>query len=113
MGAPEHSSTYWHPLAVGNALDGVYGILTVHIDDLIRSEASAHLEPALTGSGQDHRLGTECLSDANTHQADRAWTGNDDPFAGNDAAHYVKPIHRGAGGDDQCRLVSAGAKIPH
>ena len=44
------------------------------------------------------------LGDADAHQADRARTDHHDALAGNDAAHHVEPVHRGAGGDDQRRL---------
>ena len=61
----------------------------------------------MAGAGQDHRLGAQRLGDADAHQPDRSRTGYHDPLAGDDPAHHVETVHRGAGGDDQRRLLVA------
>src|SRR6516225_1055626 len=92
-------------LAAGDPLDSFDRVFLVDIDDRVGAEPFADREPALARAGQDHRLRTQRLGDAYPHQTDRSRSGNDDPFAGDNAAHYVEPVHCRAGGDDEGRLL--------
>src|SRR5271165_7196316 len=96
-----------HSLAMGDPLDRLDRILAVDVDGFVRTEPFAHLEPPLAGAGQDHRLCAQRLSDADTHQSDRTGASDDNRLARNDPTHNVEAVHRGPGGDDQCRLLVA------
>ena len=91
-------------LASGQPGDSRDGILVAHIDDRVRPEFAAHFQPAVARAGQNNRRGAERLGDRNPHQSDRSRAGHDDALAGDQPAHDVEPVHRGAGRDDQRRF---------
>ncbi len=74
---------------------------------MVGAELFAECEPRVAGSGQDHRVGAERLGDRDSEQADRPRPGDDDAFAGNQPAEHIEPVHRGAGGNDEGRLLVA------
>src|SRR5690606_18705663 len=49
----------------------------------------------------------EGLGDGSTEEADRAGAGDDDALARDEAAEFGQAVHRGAGGDDEGRLLVA------
>ena len=71
------------------------------INHRIGAELEADLQPVVARAGEDHRLGAERLRHRHRHQADRTRAGNDDAFAGDQAAKFGERIHRSAGGDDE------------
>ena len=96
-----------HALAAGDALDRRDGVLVVDVDHVVGAEPLAHLEPALARAGQDHRWAPSALATPTPIRPIGPGPSHDDSFAGNDAAHHIEAVHRGARRDDQRRLLVA------
>src|SRR5689334_2506341 len=61
-----------HTLAARQALNCGHGILMIHIDHGVSTEALSHLQTTLARTGEDDRLRTQCLGDADPHQPNRS-----------------------------------------
>src|SRR5215468_9185658 len=75
------------------------------VDDVVGTEFTTDLEPVVARAGEDDRLRAERLRDGNAEEPDRAGAGDHDALARDQAAELGEPVHRGAGGDHQRRLL--------
>jgi len=80
-----------HALAAGDPPNRGDRIFARHVDDRVGAKLAAHLEPALAGAGQDHRLRAERLGDPDPHQPDGPGTGDHHALAGDDPAITSSP----------------------
>src|SRR5262249_7180455 len=80
-------------------------VLPRDVDDVVGTELAADLEPVVARAGEDDRLRAERLRDGNAEEPDRAGAGDHDALARDQAAELGEPVHRGAGGDHQRRLL--------
>ena len=93
--------------SMGIFLDLLDHVFARDVDGVIRSKLAAHFKAVVAGPGEDHLAGAQGLGNADAHQADRAGAHDHHRLSGNQTADNVEPVHGGAGGDDQCRLLVA------
>ena len=72
---------------------------------MIGAELEPDLEAVVARAGEDHRMSAERLGNGDAEQPDRSRPGDHHALAGDQAAELGQPVHRGAGGDDQRRLL--------
>src|SRR5262252_9066231 len=80
-------------------------VLPPDVDDVVGTELAADLEPVVARAGEDDRMRAERFRDGNAEQPDRAGAGDHDALAGDQPAELGEPVHGGAGGDHQRRLL--------
>src|SRR5262245_27975554 len=80
-------------------------ILAPDVDDVVGTELAADLEAVVARAGEDDRMRAERLRDGNAKEPDRAGAGDHHALARDQAAELGEPVHRGAGGDHQRRLL--------
>ena len=115
--AVDHQGCFIEPVRRTGAFDDIvdtfaagqfahlrHDVLVAHVDHVIGTQLFADFKPVVARAGQDHWLGAQRLGNGGAHQADRPRSGNDNAFAGDQAAKLGQAVHRRARGDDQCRL---------
>ena len=75
------------------------------VDDVVGTELAADLEPVVARTGEDDGMRAERPCDRDAEEADRAGAGDHHAFACDQPAELGEPVHRGAGGDHQGRLL--------
>ena len=92
-------------VSAGETPDRLDRILPAYVDHVVGAELAADLQAVVARAGEDHRSGAQCLGDGDPEQADRAGAQHRHAFAGDEPTQFGEPVHRRAGGDDQCRLL--------
>src|SRR6202165_2997703 len=93
------------PAATRDPAHGLDRVLPANVDGVVGAELATDLQAIVAGPGQDHRSSTQCLGDRDPEQPDRPGAEDRDAFAGDEPAELGQPVHRGAGGHDEARLL--------
>src|SRR5262245_11832804 len=80
-------------------------VLPPDVDDVVGTELAADLEPIVARTGEDDGMRAERPCDRDAEEADRAGAGDHHALARDQPAELGEPVHRGAGGDHQRRLL--------
>ena len=72
---------------------------------MVGAELAPDLEPVVARAGEDDGMGAERLRHRDAEQPDRAGAGDHHALARHQPAELGEPVHGGAGGDHQRRLL--------
>ena len=72
---------------------------------MVGAELEPDLEAVVARAGEDDGMGAHRLRHRDAEEPDRAGAGDHDALARDEPAELGEPVHRGAGGDDERRLL--------
>src|SRR5262249_30489659 len=92
-------------IAAGEPAHRLDRVLLAHVDHMVGAEFAADLQAIVARAGEDHGARAERLGDGDAEQPDGAGPEYRDALAGDEAAEFGQPVHGGAGGHHQGRLL--------